>query len=169
MQSAADRICPPLLHPWCPLPRGGLRIEDSYTGSDCWMGPYMDGDAHGGLDINHPAGTPIWSPFALDKQRLFNSIEEGDSNNRWEGFRLWDDGWTWRIGEHHVSRVLAESGAGIDGGIRIADGAGVGVGAWEHSHFNFSVTPPGGASPIQLDPWILFWQMYTDREITRAQ
>jgi hypothetical protein len=92
IQSGDRRICPPLLHPWCPLPDGRLRIGNAYAGSDCWMGPYMGGEAHGGLDINHPAGTPIWAPFALDRQRLFNSLVEGHPNNRWAGERTWEDG-----------------------------------------------------------------------------
>ena len=31
-QDARLRICPERLHPWCPLPEGGLQIEDCYRG-----------------------------------------------------------------------------------------------------------------------------------------
>jgi hypothetical protein len=136
------------------------------------MGPYMGGDAHGGLDINHPAGTPIWAPFALDRQGLFNSLADGHSNNCWAGERTWDDGWTWRIEVHHIVRVHPSPDQPVEGGTLVADGAGVAVGAHEHSHFTFSLTPPaagpgaGDIYTILLDPWILFWQMYRDREMT---
>lgn len=174
VQAAERSVSPVLLHPWCPLPAGGLRIDDAYAGSDCWMGPYMGADAHGGLDVNHAAGTPIWAPFSLDRQVLFNSLAAGDTNNRWEGYRTWDDGWTWRIGVHHVSRVHPVPEVAVEGGTLVADGAGVAVGAHEHSHFTFAVTPPTKepgrvTEPILLDPWILFWQMYRDREMTGAR
>lgn len=167
---ASGRICPPLLHPWCPLPPRTLRIEECYAGSDCWMGPYGGAEAHGGLDIKHPAGTPIWAPFSLDSQRLFNSLAAGDSNNRWRGTRTWADGSLWTIGVHHVISVLPEPGAPVEAGMPIADGAGVAVGAHEHSHFTFSVTEAGADANdiILLDPWLLFWQMYEDRRRTRT-
>ena len=181
VQDARLRVCPPLLHPWCPLPEETLRIEDCYAGSDCWMGPYGGAAAHGGLDINHPAGTPIWAPFALDAAELFDSISAGASNNRWRGTRTWPDGSTWVIQVHHVIDAVstrdaaaptadrtAAADARIDAGTRIATGAGVAVGAYEHSHFGFGIIEPG-ANPddiILLDPWILFWQMYQDRRTT---
>jgi hypothetical protein len=166
---AGERICPPLLHPWCPLPPETLRIEECYAGSDCWMGPYAGAEAHGGLDINHPAGTPIWAPFSLDEQGLFNSLAAGDTNNRWRGVRAWDDGSIWTIGVHHVISVLPEQGTPVEAGMQIALGAGVAVGAYEHSHFTFGVTEPGDDPDreiVRLDPWLLFWQMYEDRRTT---
>lgn len=167
---AADRICPPLLHPWCPMPPESLRITDAYAGSDCWMGPYAGAEAHGGLDINHPAGTPIWAPLSLDSQGLFASLAGGDSNNRWRGTRRWDDGSLWTIQVHHVIDVAPQDGAPVEAGTLVARGAGVAVGAYEHSHFTFAVTEPGATDDdlIRLDPWLLFWQMYRDRAATSA-
>jgi len=52
LQDASTRICPETVHPWCPLPDGGLRIENCYRGEDCWMGAYDGASAHGGLDIS---------------------------------------------------------------------------------------------------------------------
>jgi len=66
LQDATVSICPEKLHPWCPLPEGGLKIEQCYRGEDCWMGAYHGASAHGGLDINHPPGTPLWAPLDLD-------------------------------------------------------------------------------------------------------
>ncbi|MEX0774525.1 MAG: hypothetical protein WD042_02300 [Phycisphaeraceae bacterium] len=171
VQDASLRVCPVLLHPWCPLPVRGLRIEDCYQGSDCWMGPYFGVDAHGGLDINHPAGTPIWTPIAVDSQGYFNSLGAGDNNNRWRGIRRWDDGSTWILQVHHILRLLVPEGGCLDAGVHMAQGAGVHVGSHEHSHFVFGVIEPGGAEDdkILLDPWILFWQMYQDRRLTATR
>jgi len=45
---ARGRICPMLLHPWCPLPSGKLRLEKCYRGEDTWLGPYSGAECHGG-------------------------------------------------------------------------------------------------------------------------
>jgi hypothetical protein len=168
VQDANLRLCPVLLHPWCPLPAGGLRIEDCYQGGDCWMGPYFGVDAHGGLDINHPAGTPIWTPIAFDDHGYFNSLARGDNNNRWRGTRRWADGSSWVLQVHHLLRLRVPERGPLDAGLHLADGAGVLVGTHEHSHFVFGIIEPGEAEAdkILLDPWILFWQMYRDRAHT---
>jgi len=170
VQDAARRICPVLLHPWCPLPEGGLRIEDCYDGADCWMGPYFGTDAHGGLDINHPAGTPLWTPIAVDEQHLFNSLAAGDNNNRWRAVHRWADGSVWTLQAHHIIRLLAAEGQPLAAGTHYAEGAGVATYDYEHSHFVFKVREPGASEDddILLDPWILFWQMYQDRKRTTA-
>lgn len=170
VQDARLRICPVLLHPWCPLPEGGPRIEDCYQGSDCWMGPYFGADAHGGLDINHPAGTPIWAPVAFDDHAFFNTLAAGDNNNRWRGLHTWPDGSTWVLQVHHVIRLLVPERQPIAAGTQYAESAGVLTGSHEHSHFVFKVREPGAADDdeILLDPWVLFWQMYRDRALTTA-
>ncbi|MFW6061543.1 MAG: hypothetical protein ACOC93_01920 [Planctomycetota bacterium] len=171
IQDASLRTCPELLHPWCPLPEGGLRIEDCYEACDCWMGPYFGAEAHGGLDINHPAGTPIWTPLALDEQGLFNRVDAGDNNNRWRGIRRWPDGSTWILQVHHLIRLRVAEDSALPAGVHLADGAGVRNGSREHSHFVFKVLEPGAAEGEErlLDPWILFWQMYQDRQATTAR
>ncbi len=169
VQEAGRHICPVLLHPWCPLPPHSLRIEDCYEGGDCWMGPYYGADAHGGLDINHPAGTPIWAPVAIHEHELFNSLANGDNNNRWRGHCRWSDGSVWTLQVHHILRLRVPLDEPVMAGALLADGAGVRNGSHEHSHFVFKVREPGTGpeDEIALDPWILFWQMYRDREITR--
>lgn len=52
---AGGRICASLLHPWCPLPPGLLRVEDCYRGEDVWMGPYDGCECHGGLAGHQPS------------------------------------------------------------------------------------------------------------------
>lgn len=168
VQDATLRICPVLLHPWCPLPDGGLRIDDCYQGSDCWLGPYFGTDAHGGLDINHPSGTPLWTPIAVDEQAYFESLATGANNNRWRGTKRWADGSSWVIQAHHIIRLLHPENTPLDAGLHYAETAGVYIGSHEHTHFAFSVIEPGGTfeDRILLDPWILFWQMYRDRRTT---
>ena len=169
VQDATDRICLPMLHPWCPLPKRSLRITDCYAGSDCWMGPYAGYDAHGGLDINHAAGTPLWAPVGLDRHGLFDSVTDGAANNCWRGTRRWADGSTWILEVHHVIDIVAPPGS-VEAGTLVAHGAGIAVGAYEHSHFVFAIVEPGASEgeAIVLDPWILFWQMYRDRTATTA-
>ncbi|MFP4356443.1 MAG: hypothetical protein ACLFUJ_15110 [Phycisphaerae bacterium] len=166
IQDASLRICPPLLHPWCPLPADGLRIEDCYCADDCWMGAYFGAAAHGGLDINHPAGTPIWAPINLETSEMFDRVDDGANNNRWRGVRTWPDGSKWILQVHHVFRLLVDEGQPIDAGVQIAEGAGVLAGAHNHSHFVFKVIEPGSETEILLDPWILFRQMSLDRAAT---
>jgi len=161
VQDAELRICPETMHPWCPLPEGGLKIEQCYRGEDCWLGAYDGASAHGGLDINHPKGTPHFAPIDIDDQFLWRSVERGWGNNNWRGIRRWPDGSTWVLGTAHTTDLLVPEHTQLKRGTHYAVGAGVWVGVHEHSHFTFAVFNDGDF--IRLDPWILFWQMYRDR------
>lgn len=160
LQDASCRICPVRVQPWCPLPPGGLRIEDCYRGEDCWLGAYDGASAHGGLDINHPEGTPLYAPIDLDDQFLYNAVDRGNNNNRWRGIRQWNDHTMWILTSCHMTHLTVPEHTPIEAGTMYARGAGVHVGAAEHSHFAFAVVDHG--EMIRLDPWILFWQMYED-------
>ena len=161
VQDASARLCPEFLHPWCPLPAGGLRIESCYRGEDCWLGAYNGASAHGGLDINHPKGTLLAAPFGLDDHFLYNATAWGHTNNRWRGVRYWGGGVMWILTSCHMVRLTVPEHTPLPGGAVYAEGAGVWVGAVEHSHFGFAVVD--GGELIRLDPWILFWQMYRDQ------
>jgi hypothetical protein len=161
VQSGSASICPEPLHPWCPLPPGTLRIEDCYRGEDCWLGAYDGASAHGGLDINHPRGTPLYAPCDLDDQFLYNSVEAGNNNNRWRGIRHWPDGSVWILQSCHMTKLTVPEHQPLKRGQDYAEGAGVWVGVAEHSHFAFAVLDHGEF--VRLDPWILFWQMYRDQ------
>ena len=156
------RLCPMLLHPWCALPEDGLRISDCYDGDDCWLGPYFGADAHGGLDINHPAGTTLYAPLALHRHRWFDHITKGANNNRWRGECDWPDGGMWALQSHHLIELLAPEGP-IAAGMPYATTAGMLTGSYEHSHFVWAVRAPGESDEIRLDPWLLFRQMLIDR------
>ena len=162
LQDATARICPEMVRPWCPLPPSGLRIEDCYRGEDCWLGAYDGASAHGGLDINHPAGTPLRAPIDIDDHFYFNSLAAGHNNNRWRGLRRWDDGSEWILQAHHMTALTVPEHTTLRAGEQFALGAGVLSGAADHSHFVFAVHDMG--ETVLLDPWILFWQMYRDLE-----
>lgn len=132
-------ICPQELQSWCPDDENFIDVGRCYNGDDPWMGPYLGFDAHGGLDINHPKGTPIWAPLDLDDQYYFNSLATGDNNNRWRAFRVWPDGSTWILQTAHMIRLLVPEHTPVRAGTQIAEGAGVLVGSHEHSHFAFKV------------------------------
>lgn len=166
VQDASTRICPETVHPWCPLPDGGLRIENCYRGEDCWMGAYDGASAHGGLDINHPKGTPLYAPIGLDDHFLYNSTEMGHNNNRWRGIRQWDDHTSWILTSCHMTHLTVPEHTPLLSGQQYAEGAGVWVGVAEHSHFGFTVIDHGEL--IRLDPWILFWQMYQDQAANKT-
>jgi len=160
VQDATARICPEPLAAWCPLPEGGLRIEDCYRGEDCWMGAYDGASAHGGLDINQPKGTPLFAPVDLDDHFLYNATATGHNNNRWRGIRHWEDGSVWILTSCHMTHLTVPERTALRRGQQYAEGAGVWVGAHQHSHFAFAVLDHGEL--IRLDPWILFWQMHRD-------
>ncbi len=162
IQDVAARICPEPVRPWCPLPEGGLRIEECFRGEACWMGAFRKFSAHGGLDINHPKGTPLYAPIGLDDHFLYNATETGHRNNSWRGIRHWPDGKVWVLASSHMTRLTVPERGRLKAGTQYAEGAGVRVGAAEHSHFSFAVLDRGELIP--LDPWILFWQMYQDEK-----
>lgn len=160
IQDATARICPDRLHPWCPLPRPTLRIEDCYRGEDCWLGAYDGVEAHGGLDINHPPGTPLWAPLDLDDQFLFHAVADGHINNRWRGIRRWPNGSEWILQTCHMIELTVPERQPLRNGQQYARAAGVAVGAAPHTHFDFHIHDEG--ETYLLDPWILFWQIYQD-------
>jgi hypothetical protein len=161
IQDATLGICPEPLHPWCPLPPGGIKIEEAYEGNECWLGPYQGADAHGGMDINHPVGTPLWAPLDFDDQFYFNSVAMGHNNNRWRGLHRWPNGAEWILQAHHMTRLTVPEHTPLKKGQHFADGAGVNSGEFHHSHFMFKIHDEGDT--VLLDPWILFWQMYRDQ------
>lgn len=193
LQDATLPICPQEMQPWYPNDQGWIPIGSCYNGEDCWMGPYLGQACHGGMDINHKRGDPLWAPIDFDDQWYFNSLKAGDNNNRWRGIRRWPDGDVWALQTHHLIALHVPEHTPLKAGTRYADTAGTAVGSHHHTHFEFKIgklvdgRPPdfdqGGGKletkiyeekgdsrarqpeVIHLDPWILFWQIFeTQRE-----
>jgi len=122
---ASLRICPDEVKPWCPLARDFIDIKDCFNGDDCWLGAYDGVEAHGGLDINHPRGTEIYTPIDVDDQFLYKSITAGDSNNGWCGIRKWANGDVWKNGVSHILRLLRHQHQPLKAGTHIAVDAAV--------------------------------------------
>jgi hypothetical protein len=162
VQDASLSICPEPMQPWCPIEGHFIDVADCYNGDDPWMGPYLGASAHGGMDINHPRGTPIWAPIDLDDGRYLCCTARGANNNRWRGVRRWPDGSTWVLGAYHVTRLLVPERTPIRAGTQVAEGAGVWVGSHDHTHFYFMVKQRGRV--FRLDPWILFRQIFEDEK-----
>ncbi len=160
---ASISICPEEIKPWCPMARDFIDIKDCYNGDDCWLGAFQGKEAHGGLDINHPRGTEIFTPIDVDDQFLYKSLTAGDANNGWRGVRKWANGDVWKISVSHILRLLYPQHQPLKAGTHIAEGAGVWVWANNHSHFMFMVTGQDGQE-IRLDPWIIFWQIFENNK-----
>ncbi|MFW6161599.1 MAG: PKD domain-containing protein [Planctomycetota bacterium] len=160
LQDATLPVCPQPMHPWYRNEGQCIDIADCYNGDDCWLGPYLGRACHGGLDVNHPKGAPLWAPIDFDDQWLFNSLAAGHNNNRWRGIRRWPNGETWALQTHHIVKLLVPEHTPLKAGTHYASAAGVHVGSHNHTHFVFKVTPAEGGPEIHLDPWILFWQIF---------
>lgn len=159
-----DRICPGPLHPWYDNKSNYISIADSYNGDDPWMGAYNGFEAHGGLDINMPRGTPNYTPIPIDDHYYFNSLAKGDNNNRWRGIHKWENGDVWTLQNHHVLNLRVPEHTPIEAGAHYVDAAGVHVGSHEHSHYVLKARTPQDAADIPLDAWILFWQTFEDNK-----
>ena len=163
VQDATLPDCPQPMRPWYRNDRGFIDVADCYNGDDCWLGAYLGRACHGGLDINHPKGDPLWAPIDFDDHWLFNSLAAGHNNNRWRGVRRWPNGETWALQTHHIVKLLVPEHTPLKAGAHYASAAGVHVGSHNHTHFVFKVTPAEGGPEIHLDPWILFWQIFETR------
>ncbi|MEK7409476.1 MAG: hypothetical protein AAB225_30795 [Acidobacteriota bacterium] len=154
-----DALAPVPLRPWMPFKRWFIDIAESYNGDDPYMGAYQGAECHAGLDINHPKGSPLFAPIDIDDHYLFNSLAEGDNNNRWRGVHQWPSGDTWTLQAHHVVKLLSPEHKPTRAGAHFASAAGVNPGNNEHTHFIFR-TRREAEPDMMLDPWMLFWQTF---------
>jgi len=170
LQDVSMPICPQPLHPWCTRCSPGaasdanyIDIRDCYNGDDPWLGPYNAVDAHGGLDINHDKGVFLYAPIDLDDHWLFNSLRDGQNNNRWRAIRKWPNGDLWTLQSHHLISLTVPEHQPLKAGTQYARTAGVHIGDHPHTHFVFKTQAPNQPE-ILLDPWILFWQTFEQRK-----
>lgn len=162
VQDASLPICPEPMQPWFPIKEHFIDVGTCYNGDDPWLGPYLGEACHVGLDINMPKGTSLYAPIDFDDQWIFSA------DHRWRGVRRWPNGDTWALQSHHVDKLLLEENTKVKAGTHYAEGAGKGVGTHQHSHFEFrlgrEVLNRGQLGGIEVDPWILFWQIFeTDK------
>ncbi len=166
IQDASLRLCPEPIGLWYPNPDLTVDVRNCYRGEDTWMGPYEGRLAHGGLDVNMPAGTPLYAPIDFDDQFYFHCLATGQRNNRWRGIRHWPDGTTWCLQAHHVIELLVPERTPLKRGTHYASAAGVHVGVREHSHFVWSMFDNG--EPYFLDPWLIIYQSFRDARAEAA-
>jgi len=166
VNDAKDALAPVELRPWTPFQRLSLDIAECYNGDDPYMGAYQGAECHAGLDINQPKGTPLFAPIDIDDHQCFNSLANGDNNNRWRGIHRWPNGDTWTLQSHHLVGLVVPEHTPIPAGTHYASTAGVFVGSHEHTHFIFRTRRPG-EEDLMLDPWMLFWQIF-EQEKTRT-
>lgn len=161
-QDATLPICPQPMRPWFPLEQQFIDVGHCYNGDDPWLGPYLGQACHVGLDINMPKGTPLYAPIDFDDNWIFSA------DHRWRGVRRWTNRDVWALQSHHVDKLLIRQNEAVSAGAHYAEAAGKGVGSHPHSHFEFrfgeDALNRGPLAGIELDPWILFWQIFqTDR------
>lgn len=166
IQDATLPICPQPPKPWFPLKEHFIDVGSCYNGDDPWLGPYLGQACHVGLDINMPKGTPLYAPIDFDDHWIFSG------GHRWRGVRRWAGGDIWGLQSHHVDKLLLEENTRIKAGTHYAEGAGKGVGSHQHSHFEFrlgrEVMNRGRLGGIEIDPWILFWQIFETDKATKG-
>ena len=138
VSDAKDPVGPGLVK-WYPNEDNFISVANCYVGDDVWMGPYLGGAPHGGLDVNMPKNTPLYAPIDLDKQWLHTAISRGEDNNRWRGIRKWPDGSVWTLQVAHIINLLVKEHTPLEKGKDYAQAAGVAIGWVEHSHFIFMV------------------------------
>ncbi len=143
ISDATDPVAPDL-ECWFPIKQPYNDVSNSYLGDDVWMGPYLGVEPHGGMDINMPKGTPLFTPFDIlekDNQWLDVGFEPKPYYwaATWMAQKYWPNGSEWTLKLLHLDKYLVEDHAPLQKGTQIAEAAGTGVGAEEHTHFDFMV------------------------------
>jgi len=164
-----DRICPERVYSFYDNPSNFIKIADTFNGDNCWMGAYNGYEAHGGLDVNLEPGVPNYSPIAFDNQYLFNSLAQGDNNNRWRAFRKWENSDEWIVQNHHLINLFIPENIPVKAGSKIIEASGVNSRQVQHAHYVFRLNSPLEKEEILLDPWILFWQAFEDNKAIKGE
>ena len=192
LQDATLSLCPEKLHPWFDDVRFRslfLPIADCYHGGDCWLGPFAYGEAHGGMDLRMTRGDLLYAPFACDEQWMPLYAKKGrGGSSRWRGVRRFADGTLWSINTSHVIDTVVEEHTAVTNGQPYCTAAGTAVGDYDHTHFELHLCrdlnpsysnsiwdvgwgkesvvrndcPKGQPEFYNLDPWMLFWQTFTE-------
>lgn len=139
VSDATDPVAPDLAA-WFPIKEPFHNIKDSYLGDDPWMGPYFGVEPHGGMDINTPRSVPLYTPFDItekDDQWLSTDFAPKPYYFAayWTAIKNWPNGSEWKFSIAHLDNYLVDEHIPLKKGTKIAEAAGTGVGAAEHSHF----------------------------------
>ena len=92
-------------------------------GDDCYLGPYLGKACYVGMDVNHPKGSVLFAPIRFDTQAYFNSLADGDNNNRWRGIRRWENGDIWALQSHHLIDLLVSENSPLAAGASLTQPA----------------------------------------------
>lgn len=143
VSDATDPVAPDLVE-WYPIDNPFLDVNDSYLGDDVWMGPFMGVEPHGGMDVNTPRGTPLFTPFEItkeDNQWLSTNFEPKPHYfaSAWSAIKNWQNGSEWHLRFAHLDNYLVSEHTPLKKGTQIAEAAGTGVGHEEHTHFGFRI------------------------------
>jgi hypothetical protein len=167
LQDATLPICPQPMKPWFPIKERFIDVGTCYNGDDPWLGPYLGKACHMGMDINMPKGTPLYAPIDFQDQWIFSA------DHRWRGVRRWPNGDIWALQSHHVDKLLVKQREPLQAGVHYAEAAGKGIGSHQHSHFEFrtgeGVLNRGQLGGTEIDPWILFWQIFETDKATHHE
>jgi PKD repeat protein len=161
-QDMDSRICPGEIHAWFKdgedrndnfiYKDNFIDIGRAFNGDDSFMGAYLGGEAHGGLDVDMAQNSLMYAPFDLDTQ-------EGIRVN---GSKTWPDGSEWRINTGHIIEKYIPDNTPINGGEVYGRGARRGCWWHTHAHFGFQIYESGIL--YDIDPWIIFWQLFEDNK-----
>jgi PKD repeat protein len=157
-----NRICPGEIYPW--FKDGEDRNENfiykdnfidigrAFNGDDSFMGAYLGGEAHGGLDVDMAQNSLMYAPFELDTQQGIRAT----------GTKTWPDGSVWRINTGHVIKKFIPDNTFVKGGEVYGLGARRGCWWHPHAHYGFQINESG--IRYNIDPWIIFWQLFEDNK-----
>lgn len=162
LQDMESRICPGKIYPWF---KDGKDKDDNFiyqenfidigrcfNGDDCFMGAYLAGESHGALDINMAQNSLMYAPFDLDTQEGIRA----------DGKKTWPDGSEWRINTGHIIKKYVPDHVPVEGGQPYGLGARRACWWHPHAHFGFQIFEKNIL--YEIDPWILFWQLFEDNK-----
>jgi PKD repeat protein len=162
LQDMTQRICPGEIHAWFKdgedkdenfiYKNNFIDIGRAFNGDDSFMGAYLGGQAHGGLDVCMAQNSLMYAPFDLDTQKGIRA----------NGSKTWPDGSEWRINTGHVIEKYIPDNTPVNGGEVYGLGARKDCSDHPHAHFAFEIYEEGIL--YNIDTWIIFWQHFEDNK-----
>ena len=139
LQDMTQRICPGEIHAWFKdgedkdenfiYKNNFIDIGRAFNGDDSFMGAYLGGQAHGGLDVCMAQNSLMYAPFDLDTQKGIRA----------NGSKTWPDGSEWRINTGHIIEKYIPDNTPVNGGEVYGLGAIKDCADHPHAHFAFEI------------------------------